>query len=36
VTVRNLLVVKVDSEKGLLFLKGAVPGKRAAILEIFN
>lgn len=36
VTVRNLKIVKVDAEKGLIFLKGAVPGKPAAIVEIFN
>jgi large subunit ribosomal protein L3 len=36
VTVRGLIVVRVDVEKGLIFLKGAVPGKPAAILEIFN
>lgn len=34
VTVRNLKVVRVDPEKNLLFLKGAVPGARNGILEI--
>jgi large subunit ribosomal protein L3 len=36
VTVRNLSVVRVDSEKGFVFLKGAVPGKRSGLLEIFS
>ncbi len=34
VTVKNLRVERVDSEKGLLFLRGAVPGK-TGIVEIF-
>lgn len=34
VTVRNLKVVKVDVEKNLLFIKGAVPGARNSIVEI--
>jgi large subunit ribosomal protein L3 len=34
VTVKNLRVEKVDAEKGLLFLRGAVPGK-SGIVEIF-
>ncbi len=34
VTVRNLEVVGVDSEKNLLLLKGAVPGKRNSYLTI--
>lgn len=34
VTIRNLAVVKVDASKNLLFVKGAVPGKRNGILEI--
>jgi large subunit ribosomal protein L3 len=33
-TVRNLEVVGVDSEKNLLLLKGAVPGKRNSYLAI--
>jgi large subunit ribosomal protein L3 len=36
VTLKNLSLVKLDSEKGLLFLKGAVPGKRNALVEIFS
>ena len=34
VTVRNLEVVKVDPEKQLIALKGAVPGRRGTLLEI--
>ena len=34
VTVRNLEVVKVDPERQLIALKGAVPGRRGALLEI--
>ena len=34
VTVTNLRVEKVDSDKGLLFLRGAVPGK-SGMVEIF-
>lgn len=34
VTVRNLKVVRVDLERNLLFLKGAVPGARNAVLFI--
>lgn len=33
-TVRNLKVVKIDSEKNLIYLKGAVPGKRNGLLMI--
>ena len=33
-TVRNLEVVKVDSEQNLLLVKGAVPGGKGAILTI--
>ena len=34
VTIKNLQVIGVDKEKGLLFLKGAVPGARGGIVEI--
>ncbi len=34
VTVKNLKVIKVDQEKGLLFIRGAVPGRRGTLLEI--
>ena len=36
VTVQNLTVVKVDSERGLLLIKGAVPGPKGALLEIVD
>lgn len=34
VTVGNLMVAEVDAEKGLLMLRGAVPGARGGLLEI--
>lgn len=34
VTVRNLQVVRVDEEGGLIFLRGAVPGRRGTLLEL--
>jgi large subunit ribosomal protein L3 len=34
VSLRNLTVVKVDANKNLIFVKGAVPGKRGTLLEI--
>lgn len=34
VTVKNLKVFKVDPEKNLLIVKGAIPGKKGGILEI--
>lgn len=34
VTVQNLEVVKVDEERNLILVKGAVPGARGGILEI--
>ena len=34
VTVKNLRVVKVDAEKGLLLVKGAVPGPKGGLLVI--
>lgn len=34
VTVRNLKVVKVDAERHLLLVHGAVPGARGSLLEI--
>ncbi|MBI4087617.1 MAG: 50S ribosomal protein L3 [Candidatus Liptonbacteria bacterium] len=34
VTVKNLKVVGVDKEKGILFLRGAVPGARGGVVEI--
>lgn len=34
VTVQNLTVVRVDSERGLLLIKGAVPGPKGGLLVI--
>lgn len=34
VTIRKLTVVRVDSERNLLLIKGAVPGKPGALLNI--
>ncbi len=34
VTVKNLKVVKIDAKKNLLFVKGAIPGRRGILLEI--
>jgi len=34
VTVKNLKIVKVDTENNILAIKGAVPGKRGTLLEI--
>ncbi len=33
-TVRNLQVVRVDAERNLIFLRGAVPGARNSLVEI--
>lgn len=34
VTLKRVQVVKVDPEKNLLFLKGAIPGRRGTLLKI--
>ena len=34
VTVKNLIVAKIDAENNILALKGAVPGHRGTLLEI--
>jgi len=36
VTTKNLKVIKVDPEKNLIALKGAVSGKRGSLLEIYE
>ncbi len=36
VTVTNLVVVKVDADKGLLYVRGAVPGKPGGLVEVFS
>lgn len=33
-TVRNLLVIRVDQERHLLLVKGAIPGSRGGLVEI--
>jgi large subunit ribosomal protein L3 len=34
VTVRKLEIVKIDAERNLLLIKGALPGKAGALLDI--
>jgi large subunit ribosomal protein L3 len=34
VTIRKLTVVRVDSERNLLLIKGAIPGKPGALVNI--
>ena len=34
-TVKNLEVLKIDLENKLIFLKGAVPGKKESIIKVF-
>jgi large subunit ribosomal protein L3 len=34
VTIKNLKIVKIEPEKNLLYIKGAVPGSRGGLLEI--
>ncbi len=34
ITVKNLKIVKIDSENNFLFISGAVPGKRGTLLKI--
>jgi len=34
VVVQNLAVVKMDEEKGLIFVRGAVPGKNGGLIEV--
>ena len=36
VTVQNLSVVKVDAEKNLIAVKGAVPGPKGGIVVLFD
>jgi large subunit ribosomal protein L3 len=36
VTVKGLTVVKVDVERNLLFIRGAVPGARNAVLRVIK
>jgi len=34
VTVKNLEIVKIDSEKGIIALRGAVPGNRGSVVKV--
>ena len=34
VTVRKLSIIRVDAERNLLLIKGAVPGKPGALLNV--
>ena len=36
VTVQNLNVVKVDAEKNIIAVKGAVPGPKGGIVVLFD
>ena len=36
VTVKNLKIVKIDKENNLLAIKGAVPGRKGTLLEIYE
>lgn len=36
VTIKNLSVVKIDKDNGLIFIKGSVPGKKNNLVEIFS
>lgn len=36
VTTKNLKVVKVDNEKGEIYIKGAVPGRRGTYVEVVS
>jgi len=36
VTIKNLEIVKVEPEKNLLYIKGALPGSRGSLLEIVS
>ena len=36
ITVQNLEIVRIDAEKNLMLVKGAVPGQRGVVLFIKN
>lgn len=36
VTVQNLTVIKVDSEKGELLIEGAIPGRPGTLVEVYT
>jgi large subunit ribosomal protein L3 len=35
-TIKNLEILKIDVENGIVFLKGSIPGKKNNLVEIFN
>jgi len=35
-TIKNLKIAGIDKEKNILMIKGAVPGSRGSLLEIYN
>jgi large subunit ribosomal protein L3 len=34
VTIRKLMIVRVDAEQNLLLIKGAIPGKPGALVNV--
>ena len=36
VTIKNLSIVFIDNEKGLLFIKGSIPGKKNGLVQLFQ
>jgi large subunit ribosomal protein L3 len=36
ISLKRVKVVKIDKDKNLIYLKGALPGKRGTLIEIFN
>merc|ERR1711991_1101599 len=36
VTIQNLKVLKIDNDKGIILVKGAVPGHKDSVLKIFD
>ena len=36
VTVKNLKIMRIDKENNLIAVKGAIPGRRGTLVEIFN
>lgn len=36
ITIKNLEIIKVDKEKNLLAIKGAIPGRRGTMLELIT
>jgi len=36
VTIKNLQIVKIDPENNLIAIKGAIPGRRGTLLEIYS